>query len=321
MRNLSLDILPPSNRQKRGNVTNFSDASRRRLIDLTARLDLTGAMPKFLTLTFAGTPTSDEAKNAFRKFAKRLRRRFSEMSALWRVELQTRGSAHFHLIIFNMPFVLQAELQSMWQKCTQEPLSIVFIQAIKNGKQVMNYVSKYIAKREAVDDSAYLDKPSYLTEFPARWQGRHWGIINHDKLPYAKRQVAFMRCSSTARYFWYMVSQERQSASAQNPLVAKLYSDDAQKIYDTATSWSRASLIDDHYIPRYEQFDRRAVRKRIERFFAFSRKGLVKRAKHERSELALYKSSRVKPGVFQKDCTYQSKLFELPPGEGSPRYD
>jgi len=269
MRNLSLDVLPPSNRQKRGNVTNFSDASRRRLIDLTARLDVNGTMPKFLTLTFAGIPDHDYAKRCFRKFIKRLRRRFENLSALWRVELQKRGSAHFHLIIFNMPYVVQADLQSWWTQCTGEELSIVFITAMKNAKQVMNYVSKYIAKKSDGDGSTLLDKPSYLTDVPKLWQGRHWGVINHENLPYAKREVAYIRCSGTARYFWFMVANERLKSKPCNPLVARLYTDEAQVIYDLATEWSRASLASDDYQPRYYAFNRRDVRLRIEKFFKF----------------------------------------------------
>lgn len=315
MRNLSLDVIPPSNRQKRGLVTNFSDASRRRLIDLTARLDVENTQPKFLTLTFAGIPAPETAKLMFRRYIKRLRRRYPEMSALWRVEMQKRGSPHFHIIIFNMPYVLQAELQSLWQDCTGEETSIVFITALKNPKQVMNYVSKYIAKRGDQEGFTLLDKASYLTAPIPVWIGRHWGVINHEGLPYAKRQVSFMRCSSTARYFWYMVSQERKSTHAQNPLVAKLYSDDAQKIYDTAAAWSRASLVEDTFKPRDYGFNRRAVRKRIEKFFAFSRKEIVKRAKHERSELAFYNVPRVETELVPKNCTYQSSFWDMPNGE------
>jgi len=93
---------------KRGEIARFTMSSRRRLIELTARLRVGTIRTSFLTLTFAGMPSAEQAKAAFKRFRSRLDRRFAKWSAVWRMEYQERGAIHFHLICFNLPYIPQA---------------------------------------------------------------------------------------------------------------------------------------------------------------------------------------------------------------------
>lgn len=173
----------------------FTVASRRRLIELTARLRVRKIRTSFLTLTFAGTPTAENAKIAFKRLRMRFDRKYPKWSAIWRMEHQTRGAIHFHLICFNLPFIAQAALQNIWQGCTREPLSIVHISLVKGGdREVMSYVSKYVAKLLPDEISTSLDKAPYPHVQPDETDdpGRFWGTINRSKLPWAvRRKVCF----------------------------------------------------------------------------------------------------------------------------------
>jgi len=86
---------------KRGKITSFSNASRRRLLHLFARLDTRKAKAVFLTLTFAAIPTTKRAKTVFKRFTERLRRHFPKMAFIWRLERQERGAIHFHPTAFE----------------------------------------------------------------------------------------------------------------------------------------------------------------------------------------------------------------------------
>jgi len=190
---------------KRGKITSFSNASRRRLLHLFARLDTRKAKAVFLTLTFTEIPTTLHAKKVFKRFTERLRRHFPRMSFIWRLERQQRGSIHFHLIMFNFPFVPQATIQKWWESCTEEPMSICYIQFIEGKRKVFNYISKYCAKpteqvfsslessayqhaeRSEADILAFNEELDSAANSPkTEGDGRIWGIFQNWALPYAQ---------------------------------------------------------------------------------------------------------------------------------------
>lgn len=176
---------------KRGSITRFTVSSRRRLIESVARLHTAKIRTSFLTLTFAGMPTAEQAKAAFKRLRSRFDRRFAKWSAYWRMEHQERGAIHFHLLCFNLPYIPQAVLQRTWQQCTGEPMSIVNISLVEGGsKAAKNYVSKYVAKLPPAEIPTSLDKAPYLhgTGEDDPDPGRFWGIINRNRLPYAPRR-------------------------------------------------------------------------------------------------------------------------------------
>lgn len=203
---------------RRRAVSGFSAASRRRLLRLLNRLDTRGIRVSFLTLTFSGSPSPTEAKAALRRLTERWRRAYgASLSWIWRFEYQKRGSPHFHLITFGLPYSPQRELQALWEQCTREARSIVHIQAVKNSRHLIAYCSKYIAKIEAnappVDAS--LDNGTYLHAEPDVKQGRIWGIHNAEALPFAAERVADV-AGDVVRYLaWVADAQSRGRCRAQ----------------------------------------------------------------------------------------------------------
>lgn len=215
----SANCVTASGGGERGKIVGFSPASRRRLLHLFARLNPSRTRSVFLTLTFAAIPTTEDATRAFRRLKERIRRKFPRASFIWRKEPQERGSWHYHLILFNFPYVPQATLQKWWQECTREPLSIVHVKLLRGKRQAFYYVSKYCAKLAGENPTSFILN-AYLhaertheemEEFRAELDqlqddgeteslGRMWGIFQKWKLPYAEFVAFEIKDFDTALY-------------------------------------------------------------------------------------------------------------------------
>ena len=100
---------------------------------------------KFFTLTFKENVTDHEKANAeFRSFIKRLNykifKKHSGLKYVCVVERQERGALHYHIVLFNMPFVPVNELSEIWGH------GFVRINEIKDVDNLGAYVVKYIEK-------------------------------------------------------------------------------------------------------------------------------------------------------------------------------
>lgn len=216
---------------RRGAVVGFSKASRRRMIDFTARLDLRQSKVVFLTLTFSGSPSPKQAKIALNRFLMRIRRSFSWVSGVWRLEPQQRGAPHFHLMLFRLPFVPQRKLQQSWEACTGEGMSRVDIRLARGLRSVMAYVSKYIGKATPEDVDGSLVNASYLNHEGDSWQGRVWGYLNRSGLPLGGRYVKVMDNADAERYFWWGTRALSRGRAGWRKYSAKIYSPDAEHIF------------------------------------------------------------------------------------------
>lgn len=160
----------------RGEITGFSRASRKRLLELAARLDVSGVIrPKFITLTMRAIVPPAVAKRWLDSWFKRLRRLCPAASAIWRLEFQKRGSPHFHLLVFGLPHWDKLELQRAWGEIINESRPFTRIDAVRHGvRGVITYAAKYMGKVPGVRSG--LDNVTYLT-------GRLWGVHNRAALP------------------------------------------------------------------------------------------------------------------------------------------
>lgn len=218
----------------RGAVTGFSRKSRQRLIEKMARLDVQNVRTCFLTLTFHGTPAMAEATRAFKQFTMRLRRLFPRMSAMWRKEFQERGAAHYHLICFNMPYWKQAAIQRCWEECTRETRSIVHIKLLRNKRQAMYYVAKYIAKLPHNSETTSLVNTPYQHEQVSPSTGRAWGYLGKVLLPMARLRRAYIIDDDVSDYLsWSMRAMGRGKSNKYSDTLT-LYSDDVLSIFETA---------------------------------------------------------------------------------------
>ena len=186
---------------------------------------------KFLTLTFHGKPTLSEANKAFGRFRAWLTYAFPDCSAIWRRECQPRrGSYHYHLLAFNLPYVPQKHLQAMWTRCTREDLSIVDIRRVKNRKHAMKYVSKYVAKLPESVGVTSLELSPYLENAPKRSIGRTWGWINGAALPYDEAYVFYLPDEDDACIVWVAAQEATQHRCGHNPHIVIMFGDDVQRI-------------------------------------------------------------------------------------------
>lgn len=170
----------------RGIVTGFSSASRKRMLRKSARLAPSQGI--FLTLTYpARYPDPRTAKTHLRALLERFRRRYPECSGLWKLEPQKRGAPHFHLLMFDLPFVPFWTLKHWWSDIIADyvdgTLPFVRIEYCDSVKKVSRYVAKYCGK--VIEQNSFFNNGSYLHAGPG--PGRYWGVFNGPKLPYARR--------------------------------------------------------------------------------------------------------------------------------------
>lgn len=208
----------------RGNVTTFSSKSRLRMMRLVARLTPNWPQATFVTLTFSGTPSPMAAKQALKRLKERLRRFKHNVSFLWRMEFQKRGAPHFHLIIWNFPYVPQRTFQSWWEACTGEHTSIVDLRRVRNRRQASAYVSKYLAKEDTSLD--YAPYPHAANDHT----GRFWGVHNRAALPFSGA-IHLTMCRGTEVYNLIRAMRHHWRGFEINNGGAHLFVSDAMKWY------------------------------------------------------------------------------------------
>lgn len=170
---------------RRGIVTSFSQQSRLRMLRKVARL--APGRVVFVTLTYPQRfPSALDSKKHLRAFLERIRRRFPQSSAIWRLEYQQRGAPHFHLMFFDLGFLPFAELRRMWSEIinayVDDTLPRVRIELVRSRRGIMFYVAKYCAKvADDLSGSAFFILNTYLHA------GRWWGVFNKFQLPFAER--------------------------------------------------------------------------------------------------------------------------------------
>lgn len=131
---------------KRSNNINQSKMNLRRLINA----NITGK-DLFITLTYKKNMCNiDEGKKDFKKFIMRWnyirKKEGSEpLHYVYVVEFQKRGAVHFHSIFFNVGYIKNKELNSLWGK------GFVKVNKIDNVDNVGSYVVKYMEK-DLIDD-------------------------------------------------------------------------------------------------------------------------------------------------------------------------
>lgn len=237
-------ITPPVAR--RGDVESFSRKSRKRMLELVSTINIP-EKTYFVTLTFpdAAAPQSGKlAKAPLRALFERIRRRWPESSAIWRMEIKRRKSGHlvghevphFHLLIFNcalqeettLPGVYpQGWLASAWQDILKVPYARIDCQKLNSARGVMHYCSKYVAKQE--QPSRPLVSLPYLHD-----QGRHWGVFNRSALPQFHKSVVV--CEGRIKAF----QDFRRAYKRVRPQIASdrrwqgftVFSDDSERWYD-----------------------------------------------------------------------------------------
>lgn len=191
---------------KRGDITEFSKASRRRILRLVATLKRT-EISMFVTLTYPDDFERNPriVKTHLDKFFKRLLRKFPNAIILWRMEPKVRKSGvsageiapHFHLLIWNVEYKkLREWIPLNWYEVVgsgdERHLDAgTSVEPVKSSRGVMFYTAKYICKSD-----------SYI--MPG-W-GRYWGVVNREMLKtiQGKRTVIEIDDASAKTILRYM---------------------------------------------------------------------------------------------------------------------
>lgn len=199
---------------RRGLVSGFSDASRRRLLRKFARLQ--HVPTKFYTLTYPDEfPDPAKAKDHLRAFMERMRRAYPKASGIWRLEFQDRGAPHFHILFFNLPFIHWSHISKAWKEIIgvpQDEYVRIEVKAVRSFRGVMSYASKYVCKptddetdavggeTDAVGGEEGSDSDPTFISNAYLHAGRVWGVHNRDFLPYAPKVYIVFR-EQTGRAF------------------------------------------------------------------------------------------------------------------------
>jgi len=117
-------------------------------------LALSGDPQRFITLTAKPDSIRDpidqrgDLSHAWAVIVKRLKRKHPNLKIEYFVmtEATKAGQPHLH-ILFRGPWVPQRQLSAWMGELTNSP--VVDIRVVKNGKDVANYVAKYIGKEPA----------------------------------------------------------------------------------------------------------------------------------------------------------------------------
>jgi hypothetical protein len=225
---------------KRGKVTGFSRKSRKRVLDLFARMDFDATRVTFLTLTFRNHISFSDAWQVMRRFLMRLTRKHPGCACVWKKELQQRGTIHYHMIAFGMPYYPQDALQRVWTDCTNEDLSIVDVRLVRSAKQLISYVGKYVAKVQMYDAATSLDIQPYLHADGSDSTGRWWGIHNRDALPYATHYQIPLDNGEAIKYLDFGMRALSDGHAVIGKNGGTLYHDDAYAVLYHAYYLNRA---------------------------------------------------------------------------------
>lgn len=113
-----------------------------------------------------------------------LRRKWPGCSGVWKLEFQTRGAAHYHLLLFGLHDVeleiVRAWIRETWYRIAHngdkhKGVAGTQVDRIKSVGGAVSYLAKYINKGDQT--------------MPGNFSGRYWGKINAINLPMVKPET------------------------------------------------------------------------------------------------------------------------------------
>lgn len=221
---------------KRAEVTQFSQKSKKRMLELFNRLDW-GNLGKclFVTLTFPDECLPDSNRtiskylHRFRvKLEKHLERK---VPIVWKIEWEERETGarknhvypHFHLLIIGVPYIHHAKVNSWWRSIVRyknKPRTET--KGCKNRGRAFIYISKYCAKRNgSLVFGPYLNNP---------FNGRRWGTLRPELLPMATEHKLRSFETQHLRDAFYAALEGRPLINQYGNLTFTLLGDQAEDV-------------------------------------------------------------------------------------------
>ena len=182
-------------RGKRGDITEWSEASKRRMIQTCAAVDWSALGPLCMpTLTYRDMPSSAaECKRHLKSFRYRWAHRWGAPAGVWQMEFQRRGVPHFHLLV-TRPEIPLRDLRT-W-------VSRAWWEAVGSGDELhLRYGTRVTAWRDDTGPERYFSKHGvasskrYQHLAPPGWLTGRWWALWGVKPAWEVQQV-------TEREFW-----------------------------------------------------------------------------------------------------------------------
>lgn len=155
----SVEASESDKKETRRKTLSKAKTTVRRLIN--ANIDAWGESPKFITLTFAeNVQDIKQANYEFKKFRQRLEYDLKiKLKYVVVMEFQKRGAIHYHAIFFNLPYVPNEHLATVWGQ------GFVKINNVDKVDNIGAYVTKYMTKQDYEDmkTDRLVGKKSYFT--------------------------------------------------------------------------------------------------------------------------------------------------------------
>ena len=177
----------------RSRIKGFTKQSRRRMLYMIGKIRRDAEFPLFVTLTYPNEyPTVARAKRDLKVFTQRLKRRFPDAGAIWKLEPQERGAPHYHMLVWvevkEMQF-LGWVAQNWYEIAGQGDYnhfrfhmgwlhdSVQCVSQVNSFRGVWAYAAKYIGKTFEV------------AEWGSQWTGRFWGTIGRQNIPFGEEKT------------------------------------------------------------------------------------------------------------------------------------
>jgi hypothetical protein len=204
----------------RSEITEFSRASRWRLMTTLAKVDRRGPVPIFLTLTYPGQwePDGRVWKEHLNRFWKKAVRRFKKLAAPWKLEPQARMAPHFHALCFGVSRIPWQWVAVNWA-CIIHGVKAPRAGG-KNGfpfgpgktgaAEFRHWLDNVCMLPEEVKESirvgtkieklrSWRGVVSYVAKYlakavPGAWErvGRYWGVIGRKDMPWSRAPENFV---------------------------------------------------------------------------------------------------------------------------------
>jgi len=190
-------------------TTEYINKSRRELKRLiNANLHHGKNLDKFLTLTLAENITDKQyCLLKYRSFIKSLQRSYGNIKYITILEKQKRGAYHFHIILFDFPYIDLPSLNEKWKHGYTDIQAIKNHTYLKNGKRYdfASYLVKYMGKEFGgnsikgerryykssnllspvtlydIEISALLNNINYYKEFEFQFSNDSVGTVDYKK--------------------------------------------------------------------------------------------------------------------------------------------
>lgn len=179
----------------------FTRRSRMRLLDLLQRLVWAHLNVVFLSLTYHNEwPDPMTAKKHLREFRRRLLRIYGTDSPwIWRLEFHVqRGAPHFHILVFNLPFVPKETILQLWRQVTGDAtIDRTRIEIVRNPWKVKNYIAKLTDEGQS---GLVVVTYSHTASDAVSYMGRFWGVMGRAFLPFAELVEEVVTCTAEAFY-------------------------------------------------------------------------------------------------------------------------